>query len=63
MKTPSLFAAPGNAPFATLADQAARVLSIGEELDPLLRQRLGCTGSLVQLLLQSTPVTTHTPGS
>ena len=63
MKTPSLFAAPGNASFATLADQIARELSIGEELDPLRRQCLGCTGSLVQLMLQSTPVTTNTPSS
>lgn len=63
MKTPSLFTAPGNAPIGPLADQVAREHSIGEAMDPMRRSRTGLTGSLVQLLLQSTTVKNNTPGT
>jgi hypothetical protein len=63
MKSPSLFAASGNAPCRTLADQMVREHSSGGVMDPMQRNRAGLTGSLVQLLLQSTSVKNNTPGT
>jgi hypothetical protein len=63
MKTPSLFTASGNAPSRTLANQMVREHSSGDVMDPMQRNRAGLTGSLVQLLLQSTSVKNNTPGT
>jgi hypothetical protein len=63
MKTPSLFTAPGHGPLGTLADQVSRERSNGDVMDPVKQLRAGLTGSLVQLLLQSTSVKNNTPGT
>ena len=59
MKTPSLIAAPGNAPSGTLADQAAWQRTMVEELDPVRRHGLGCMRSLADLMLKATRVKTY----
>jgi hypothetical protein len=56
MKSPSLFAASGNAPCATLADQMVREPSSSTSRDLLPRHQLVTAGSLVELLLRWTGV-------
>jgi hypothetical protein len=63
MKTHSLNAAPGNAPFTTLADQIARVRAADDSLDCSRRNRLGCAGTLAEILLQGARAAGISPSS
>ena len=63
MKTHSLNAAPGNAPFTTLTDQIARERDEDDSLDCSRHNRLGCAGTLAELLLRCARAEESSPTS